>query len=62
MWQTWQAENWAAANPGMKSMLIFKFETVCNGCQFSPTVFSQFLQWLYPRLKIGTSNEKINIV
>ncbi len=62
MWQVWQAENWAVQNPNIKHMVIFKFETICTGCGYSPKTFELFLRWLYPRTKIGTSNEKINVL
>lgn len=58
-WHIWQAENWALTNPSKNSLLVFKFETVCDQCQFSPQSFLQFIRWLYPRQKIGTINQLI---
>ena len=62
IWQIWQAENWMLANPTKNAIIVFKWETVCQGCQFSPDTFNQFLRWLYPRKQIGTINDKITIV
>ncbi len=62
MWQVWQAENWSLQNSAVNNMVIFKFETICSGCQYAPKTFELFLRWLYPRNKIGTSNEKINVL
>ena len=60
MWQVWRAEDWQLQNPTKQSVLVFSFQTVCNGCAFQPSKFEIFLRWLKPRYKIGTVNAKLN--
>lgn len=62
MWQIFRAEDWSKEHPNEKSMLVFTFHTICNGCGFSPSKFEDLLRWLQPRYKIGTVNELINIL
>ena len=62
MWQIFRAEDWSTSNPNEKSVLVFTFHTVCNGCGYSLTRFEDLLRWLKPRHKIGTVNELINII
>lgn len=60
MWQVFRAEDWQLEHPTEKSMLVFTFGSVCNGCAFKFSKFENFIRWLKPRFKIGTVNEKIN--
>jgi len=63
MWQTFRAEDWTVENPDEHSVLVFTFHTVCDGCGYSPVRLEDFLRWMKPRFKIGTSSELIkNII
>ena len=62
MWQVFRAEDWVLNNPEEISVLPFTFHTVCKRCGYNPTRFEDFLRWLKPRYKIGTTNELIKNV
>lgn len=62
MWQVFRAEEWIRDNPEENALLVFTFHTICDGCEYNPSTFESFLQWLYPRSKIKTQNELIKNV
>lgn len=60
MWQVYRAEEWHINNPTKKSVIIFTFNSVCDGCTTKLSEFKNFITWLKPRYKIGTIVNTLN--
>ena len=52
-WQVWRDEENGTSEE--QRVLIFNFNTVCDGCSFSTEELHQFLTWLYTRTSRGTT-------